>query len=91
MLESQLQLQCVCWCECCIVQRSDFMINISGFREVISDKTCRTPAVGGLIWCVSESVCPKTCRHIDHIHAAAMMNKKRGLAGRFTANLRVST
>ena len=28
---------------------------------------------------------------IDPIHAAAMMNKKRGLAGRFTANLRVST
>ena len=28
---------------------------------------------------------------IAPIHAAAMMNKKRGLAGRFTANLRVST
>ena len=28
---------------------------------------------------------------IDPIHAAATMNKKRGLAGRFTANLRVST
>ena len=28
---------------------------------------------------------------IVSIHAAAMMNKKRGLAGRFTANLHVST
>ena len=28
---------------------------------------------------------------VDPIHAAAMMNKKRGLAGRFTANLSVST
>ena len=28
---------------------------------------------------------------IDPIHAAAMTNKKRGLACRFTANLRVST
>ena len=28
---------------------------------------------------------------IDPIHAAAMMNKKRGLAGRFTANVRVIT
>ena len=28
---------------------------------------------------------------IDPIHAAAMMNKNRGLAGRFTANLHVST
>ena len=28
---------------------------------------------------------------IDPIHAAAMMNKERGLAGKFTANLRVST
>ena len=27
---------------------------------------------------------------IDPIHAAAMMNKKRGLAGKFTANLCVS-
>ena len=36
--------------------------------------TCQTPAVGGLIVCVSECVCesvgPKTCRHI----ARRMMN-----------------
>ena len=34
--------------------------------------TCWTPAVGGLFVCecVSESVCPKTCRHI----ARRMMN-----------------
>ena len=28
---------------------------------------------------------------IDPIHAAAMTDKKRGLGGRFSANLRVST
>ena len=28
---------------------------------------------------------------LDPIHAAAMMNKKRGLAGKFTTNVRVST
>ena len=29
--------------------------------------TCWTPAVGGLIVCVCESVCPKTCRPSDPI------------------------
>ena len=32
--------------------------------------TSWTPAIGGLIVCVCESVCPKTCRHI-----ARRMNK----------------
>ena len=33
----------------------------------------------------------RRCTAIDPIHAAAMTDKKIGLGGRFTANLRVST
>ena len=49
-------------------------------------KSCPTPTV--IIIAYNTALFPNT---IDPIHAAAIMNKKRGLAGRFTANLRVST
>ena len=39
----------------------------------------------------SRNVIDWSLRVIDPIHAAAMTDKKRGLGGRFTANLRVST
>ena len=54
--------------------------------RVIQEKWCSL-ATGVMI----DYTDRQTDRAIDHIHAAAMMNKKRGLAGRFTANLRVST